>query len=345
MEKRKDVFTDIFKQGIKIHILFLLVLFLIAVVITLQSPYYKQLVPKALLVYFLMIACVYSGRWLSKQFLKQKSWFFLITFLCLLTIFFSATGIFGMAYLLGYRDGEDISGLLVITTLLVMLHIFAGAIIAIARMLTRQQIEEIRMLQYQAETELTMLTNKLSPHFLFNTLNNLYGLSREDHTKVPELLLKLSDLLSYALYSSDEPYVKLKDEVAYLQNFIALEKIRIGKRLDLDVQIAAYDPAISIAPMVLIVFVENAFKHVKSTLTGPLQVAIKLWTGAGDVYFEIENTAAEQSAVFDDKPSGMGLATTIKRLDLLYRDAYQLEHGRKDNRYFVKLKTPIHATH
>ncbi len=325
--------------------MFLSGLFLILAVITIQSPDYKQVAPKAILVYLLMVACLYSGRWLGKQSPKKIRWVFLVLLFCLLTSFFSLIGIFGMAYLLGYKDGADVSGYVVITTLLVILHLFAGAIIAIIRMLTRQQINESRILQYQAETELNLLTSKLSPHFLFNTLNNLYGLSREEHTKVPELLLKLSNLLSYTLYSSDEPFVKLKEEVDCIQNFIALEKIRIGSRLVLEVNIGTYDPTINIAPMVLIVFVENAFKHAKSAVYGPINIFLKLWTDVDFLHFEIENTMTAQSEISEDKPSGIGLATTIKRLDLLYGKAYHLEHGGKDSRYFVKLKTPVNAAY
>ncbi|MDR6785113.1 two-component system LytT family sensor kinase [Pedobacter africanus] len=345
MEIEKDAVTTIFKQGIKIHVIFLLSLFVIAIVITLQSPDPEQVMPKAILVYLLMVACVYSGRWLGKQFPWKKSWLFLILIFCFLTCFFSVAGIFGMAYFLGYKDGADVSALVVITTLLVMLHVFAGTIITVIRMLTRQQIKESRILQYQAETELNLLTSKLSPHFLFNTLNNMYGLSREDPARVPELLLKLSDLLSYTLYSSDGPFVKLKEEVDCIKNFVALEKIRIGDRLALDVHIGGYNPSINIAPMVLIVFVENAFKHAKNTVRGSIQITLKLWADADFVYFELENTSGVQSAVFDNRPSGMGLVTTIKRLDLLYNDAYQLNHGTKDSRYVVKLKIPVHAAH
>jgi two-component system LytT family sensor kinase len=345
MEIEKDAVSMIFKQGTKIHVLFLLGLFIIAMVITLQSPDPGQVTPKAILVYLLMVACVYSGRWLGKQFPGKKSWLFLVLIFCFLTCSLSLAGIFGMAYFLGYKDGADLSALVVITTLLVMLHVFAGAIITVVRMLTRQQIKESRILQYQAETELNLLTSRLSPHFLFNTLNNLYGLSREDHTKVPELLLKLSGLLSYTLYSSDEPSVRLKEEVDCIQNFISLERIRIGNRLLLDVNIGGYDPSINIAPMILIVFVENAFKHAKNAVRGPIQITLRLWTDADFVHFELENTSAGQSAVFDSRSSGMGLMTTIKRLDLLYNDAYELNHGARDGRYVVKLKIPVHAAY
>lgn len=353
MEMTNSTFTRLIKQGIRIHLTFLLGLMLLVAVITLQSPSNKKIAPKALLVYVLIVICVYGGRWLSRQLFKQWKPRTLILLFCFFLCLFSVVGIFGMAYFLGYKDGADVSGLVVITTLLVILFMFTGGIIAITRMLTRQQIKESKILQYKAETELDLLTSRLSPHFLFNTLNNLYGLSLQDHTKVPDLLLKLSDLLSYTLYSSKEPFVKLSEEVDCIQNFVALERIRIGNRLVFDVSFSGYDLRSMIAPMILIVFVENAFKHAKNTLSGPIKVVMKLWTEGGLIHFEVENTfktLPDEVRTLDKinvshKPSGIGLSTTIKRLDLLYGDRYQLEHGRMDDRYVVKLKTPMHAAY
>lgn len=353
METTKGTLSGLLKQGVKIHLTFLLGLMLLTVVITVQSPDYKRVTPKALLVYVLIVMCVYSGRWLSRQLFKKWKPRTLIFLFCFFLCLFSVIGIFGMAYFLGYKDGADVSGLVVITTLLVILFMFVGGIIAITRMLMRQQINESKILQYQAETELNLLTSKLSPHFLFNTLHNLYGLSLQDHTKVPDLLLKLSELLSYTLYSSSEPFVKLSQEVDCIQNFVSLERIRIGKRLVFDANLRGYDSTSTIAPMILIVFVENAFKHAKNTVSGPIKVAMKLWTEGSFTHFEIENTfqpfpdkvGALDKTEVSEKPSGVGLSTTIKRLDLLYGDSYKLEHGQMDDRYIVKLKTPMHVAH
>ncbi len=337
--------VNLFKQGRRIHIVFLAGLFLVTLIITIQSASYKQVAPKALLVYLLTIGCIYSGRWLTQQFLVKKRWALLISLFCLFVCLFSAAGIFAMAYLLGLRDGTDLTGLVVTVPLLVILVLFAGLLISITRIVIRQQIRESKILQYQSETELNLLTSKLSPHFLFNTLNNLYGLSRTDHDKVPGLLLKLSDLLDYALYSSDEPFVKLKEEVDYVLNFIELEKIRISDRLVLNIDIISFDITIKIAPMVLIVFVENAFKHAKNTLTGQVHISMRLWVESTWIHFEIENSIADQPALVEDKKTGLGITTTIKRLDLLYGKIYSLEHGRKGKSYFVNLKIPKNATH
>lgn len=332
----------LFKQGALLHTVFIAGLLLITGFITLQSPYYKQVWPKGLVAFLLLVACIYTGRWLTQQFLVKNKWVYLVLLFCISIIVLSLAGIFSMAWLMRIKDGSDISALIVLIPLLITLIIFAGGFIAITRIVIRQQIKEISILQYQSKTQLNLLTSKLSPHFLFNTLNNLYGLSRNDHKKVPDLLLKLSDLLSYTLYSSDKPLVSLKEEVAYIQNFIALERIRIGDRLELQLQIATFENSIYIAPMVLIVFIENAFKHAKNMSSKKIQVSIKIEVTGHCIHFEIENSK-DQAKPSHDKSSGLGIATTIQRLDLIYGDNYILKYGEKEKIYFVNLKIPQNA--
>lgn len=344
MEIIKGVFANLFKQGIKIHVIFLAVLFLVTAYITLHSAYTKDIMPRAILVYILTICSIYTGRWLTQRFLVKGRWVYLILLICIAVILFSAIGIFSMTSLLGITAENDLSGFIVITPLLVILTLFTGGLIAITRIVIRQQVNELKILHNQAETELSLLTSRLSPHFLFNTLNNLYGLSIHEHERVPNLLLKLSDLLSYALYSSDEPFVKLKDEVEYIWNFIDLEKIRVSDRLILNADINKYDPDIEIAPMVLIIFVENAFKHAKNTLDNEIQISIRLWTDLQSIHFAIENSYADEpDEVLDHTGSGLGIATTIKRLDLLYGDKYKLYYGKENDLYCVNLEIQRNA--
>jgi two-component system, LytTR family, sensor kinase len=344
MEVTSSAFVKLFKPGILLHVVFLGSLFLITAAITLQSPSYAQVAPRALLVYFLLVGCFYTGRWLTQKFLMKKRWGYLLSLFCISVTAFSLTGIFAMAYLMGIKDGSDLSAIVVPVPLFIMLSIFAGGFIAITRIVIRQQIKEISILQHQSKAELNLLTSKLSPHFLFNTLNNLYGLARNNHAKVPDLLLKLSDLLSYTLYSSDKPFVSLKEELAYIQDFSELEKIRISDRLELKIEIAAFEETIRIVPMVLIVFVENAFKHAKNTKTNKIQIYMKLWTTNQFIYFEIENSKGEIMGISEEQNAGLGLVTTRKRLDLLYGRNYSLVHGEKRKNYFVNLKIPKNAT-
>lgn len=155
-----------------------------------------------------------------------------------------------------------------------------GAGIKLFRLRTQRELEAAQRMAAHSQSELYLLQSQLSPHFLFNTLNNLYGLSITQHEKIPPLLLKLSDLLRYSVYEANEPFVPLRDELAYIANYIDFEKLRIGERLDLTTAIEPVNgDAVRIAPMLLIVFIENAFKHAKNTAEPRISIEmnLKIW--------------------------------------------------------------------
>src|SRR6185312_12112420 len=114
---------------------------------------------------------------------------------------------------------------------LTLLAFSSGIIIKLLRISVRHQLTEAKAAASQSEDELRFLQNQLSPHFLFNTLNNMYGISLIQHEKIPGLLLKLSDLLRYSVYDAKELFVPLKNELAYIKDYIDFEKIRIGDKL------------------------------------------------------------------------------------------------------------------
>ncbi|MBE9602355.1 sensor histidine kinase [Pedobacter sp. MC2016-24] len=347
MKISRQTFLQLFKQGGRLHLMLLFGLFLITVVITLQSAFYKEVAPRATVAYLLLIASIYTGRWLTQQFLIKNRWISTTLLFCLSVTVLSAIAVVAMAYLFGLRDGSDLSALVVTAPLLIVVSLISGSLVTATRIVIRQQIKEISILQLQAKMELNLLTSKLSPHFLFNTLNNLYGLSRKEHTKVPDLLLKFSGLLSYSLYSADEPSVQLEEELAYILNFAALEKIRMNDQLALAIDFPGPDKLMdtSITPMVLIVFVENAFKYARIARTDQLYISIKLAVAEELITFEISNSTADEPLSGEKVSSGLGISTTIKRLDLLYGKRYQLIYGRKENFFTVNLKIPRNANH
>jgi LytS/YehU family sensor histidine kinase len=144
---------------------------------------------------------------------------------------------------------------------LVVLFLSLGVFLASSRETLRRQMKEAEIADKQNESELELLRSQISPHFLFNTLNNLYGLSITQHEKIPSLIVKLSDLLRYSVYNTKQSFVLLSDELSYIHNYIDLEKIRVGERLVLNMHIEEQTGDIRIAPLLLIVFIENAFKH------------------------------------------------------------------------------------
>jgi LytS/YehU family sensor histidine kinase len=152
-----------------------------------------------------------------------------------------------------------------------VLFVFFGIAVSLARQAIWMQVKEARIQQEQKESELRLLLSQLSPHFLFNTLNNIYGISLTQQQRVPQLLLKLSELLRYSVYETREAFIPLKNELLYLKNYIDFEKIQTGDRLALELAIQENaDDQVRIAPMLLIVFVENAFKYSKATRRGEM---------------------------------------------------------------------------
>ena len=172
--------------------------------------------------------------------------------------------------------------------------------------------------------ELKYLKAQINPHFLFNTLNNLYGLSLEKSQKVPRLILKLSDFLSYSLYDSAEEKLPLRKEVKLITDFIDLEKERYEGRLELDWHVdVSVDMEVSIAPLLLMPLVENAFKHGVKENIAQTKISIHLEQITNELHFKIINTIPKQKS--KQIPNGIGLKNLKRRLDLLYPNHYQLD--------------------
>lgn len=205
--------------------------------------------------------------------------------------------------------------------------------------LNQSMLKEARLSATHSKSELQLLQSQLSPHFLFNTLNNLYGISITQHEKMPQLLLKLSELLRYSVYEAKELFVPLKDEITYINNYIDFEKIRIGDRLVINVSITEISDEIKIAPMILIVFIENAFKHAKNSTDQNIYIDIELKTWANSVLFSVKNSYQDNfESSGPDKYSGFGLENVKKRLELMYPNHYDLKTGITENSYTVMLQ-------
>jgi LytS/YehU family sensor histidine kinase len=216
-------------------------------------------------------------------------------------------------------------------------------LIKIVRAIAQKQLDAARAGEAHSKSELHLLQSQISPHFLFNTLNNMYGLSITQHEKLPPLLLKLSELLRYSVYDATELYVPLKDEMAYINNYIEFEKIRIGDRLMLTTAFEDnINAEIKIAPMLLIVFIENAFKHSKNTTDDKIFIEITLRTWANKILFTVKNSQAKSTEknTVGDKNRGFGLSSVYKRLELLYPGEHELsiENGAAFYNVMLQLK-------
>lgn len=179
----------------------------------------------------------------------------------------------------------------------------------------------ITALQHEKSVaELDLLKQQLNPHFFFNTLNNLYALSLQRSEQTPESILQLSELMRYVIYKAKEPFVRMEDEVKYLKDYIQLQKIRLKRSLDLQFEEEIEDGTIRIAPLLLIVFVENAFKHGVENAENDAFLRISLKADQRFVRFVCENSYEPAT----DAQTGIGLTNLRKRLALLYPGKHRL---------------------
>lgn len=189
----------------------------------------------------------------------------------------------------------------------------------------RQQyrLQEVEFKQLQ--TELALLKSQVNPHFFFNTLNNLYALSLDKSDRVPEVILKISELMRYVLESSMKKDVILAQEVEFLQNYIDLEKLRFSAEKDIKFEISGKLDDKKIAPMLLIPFVENSFKHGANSTTADFFVHINLFIKENLLSLSVENNKQENYKTDPDASPRSGLMNLKRRLELLYPDRHRLQ--------------------
>ena len=187
------------------------------------------------------------------------------------------------------------------------------------------------------KTELSLLRSQASPHFMFNVLNNMVALARKKSDLLEPSLLKFSSLMRYMLYEADEEKVALEKEIEYLHNYIDLQQQRFGKNVLIKVDLQKPGDNYEIEPMLLIPFVENAFKHGTGMMEDS-QITIKLEAERDKMIFSVQNKYDPLSIEIKDKTSGIGLANVKRRLNLLYGNKHSLHIDRRDNWFIVSLQ-------
>jgi len=339
VKKLQNIAEKIFGSKILIHVFFILFIFLLLYMIAIISGLPASRILRVLMIGVFLLMCIYAGRWNSRRWLLHNKLIKSAIYGTVSIIVLFVIGLIGSQFI-----SNKLSPSLILTVLYFVLMFFSlGMLLSIGRTTIIRQINEARITQEHRESELKLLRSQLSPHFLFNVLNNLYGLSLAQDKKVPVLLLKLSDLLRYSIYETKPDFVPLTNEMEYIDNYIELEKIRIGDKLSLDLNIQKTNiESIKIAPMLLIIFIENAFKHSKNTLIPKIRIKIDLQIIDNYLVFTVKNSYADdKDGQKSDEDSGIGLALTLKRLDLLYPGKYSLENSKENNYYQIKLQLRI----
>ncbi|GAA4274793.1 histidine kinase [Aquimarina gracilis] len=179
------------------------------------------------------------------------------------------------------------------------------------------------LLQQKIEAELKYLKNQVQPHFLFNTLNNIYGMVLSNDKKAGESIVKLSEILGYLLYESDVELISLISEIDNLENFIELERLRYDRKLDFKYQKLGLPCGAYISPLILLPFVENAFKHGPAKEEGKSTIDLRIEVSNSTLNFSIKNTYNEFS-IDSSVKSGIGMKNITKRLALIYPERHKL---------------------
>ena len=206
---------------------------------------------------------------------------------------------------------------------------------------TQEDREQRERLEKQdLERQLEYLRYQVNPHFFMNTLNNIHALVDINPERAKTTIVELSKMMRYILYEGDKKYIPVQRETLFLNNYIELMRLRYSSRVSINLDIPEMMPDVMLPPLLLIIFVENAFKHGVS-YAAPSFIDIKVTVTQEMLQFKCRNSRQEQKPDEKKKKGGVGLANARRRLDLLFHDKYSLEIKEDDKEYDVQLEIPL----
>lgn len=316
------------------------VIALISTVINHQESYFEEFIYELISVFFFALIIFVNVKYLFPLYLQKNNFGTHLLYLAIASAIITPI----RTYIL-FQVTSDIAGKHFVlnnqfTTFFSTFLIGSGSSIYCAMMdwlKGQNQKQELR--NETLQSELKFLKSQINPHFLFNTLNSLYALTLKKSDLAPEIVLRLSEMMRYMLYECNEKQVPLEKEVNYLMNYLELEKLRHGTKLDVDLKVAGSIKFQKIAPLMFIPFVENSFKHgVSHHITkGFVNINISADDQLLDLTIENSKTPTMPSTSLK-KSGGIGLANIKRRLELLYPEQYQLNISEQPNTYSVNLK-------
>ncbi len=347
-----QIFKSHFNSNLGKHILFWVFVFLYFILTANFNFYssYVQVVEFNLMVVFTQILTAYSCLYiLIPRFLNKKKYIvFVVLLLGLLFGLFVIYNLFKFWYYdpKYYETYNELGKQYAKESLLERLaypsvflskciKFLTPTVLLLVGRIYKNQQQILQFKEQKKTAELLALKSQLNPHFLFNTLNNLYSLALEKSDKTPEVIERLSDILDYILYRCKDQYVPLQKEVELIENYLALEKVRYGKRVNISFKQAISDDTY-IAPLILLTFVENAFKHGVKQALNQAQINIDLKAENEWIHFSVENT--KPNTKLESKEEPLGLKNVRKQLELLYLESHSLTILDKNERYLVTLE-------
>ena len=209
--------------------------------------------------------------------------------------------------------------------------------------LLRQQVKDARMkqelIQEKLQSELNFLRAQTNPHFLFNTLNSIYALARKQSSQTPEVVMQLSKLLRYMIHECKEPFVPLEKEWKIIEDYVGLEKLRFGDRINVKMTKQENGSGEMIAPLLLLPLVENAFKHGAGNNRDHTEILIDLKKENAKLHFSVENNFETVNGL-QEKSGGIGLQNVKRQLELLYPDhSMNIENSNGKFKVSISLKS------
>lgn len=333
------------KKRVLSHIVFWIGIFLFYIFSSINPELFEQSIETTLFkLPMLMIAAYTFNYWQIPTYLKHKKYIvFGLSMIFMIIILVLLFRIMGYYHLDQYcADGPyPLISLEDFPFYMLSFH-FPALIMYFYKTNKEQELEKEKVYQLEKEkiaTELKYLKAQLNPHFLFNTLNNLYSYVITKSPKAPDMVLQLSEILDYILYRSQQTSVPLSEEIHTIENYVALERIKYGERLHVVFEKNRFENEQSITPLLLLSIVENAFKHgVRENIKKP-EIKIILEQFDGYIEFSVWNTKpeTEYSNETDTYKKGIGLANIQRQLDLIYPEKHKFEIDESDTFFNLKL--------
>jgi two-component system LytT family sensor kinase len=305
----------------------------------------REVIRKLINLLFYILVVYINLDYLVPKFLNQKN--FMTYVLLLLAMVAVLTPIKVMLLYITYEEVDPREFLVMNQhTVFLILFVIAGGstVIRIISDWQRHQRDRKDLETQRMQSEIKFLKSQINPHFLFNTLNSLYALTLKKSDKAPEIVIKLSEMMRYMLYESNERRVPLQKEVNYIQNYLALEALRQSGHADIQFNVEGQISDQTIAPLIFIPFLENSFKHGLNHQISDGYVYVTMKVLDNRLLLRIQNSKPEHAPQPAEKNSGgIGLANVQRRLNLLYPNQYKLDIEDNDKEHIVELSLALTA--
>ena len=292
----------------------------------------------------MMLGYINYFYFLPKMLGEKNGWKYLLSFLVIFAIIITIRLILERYLIDGYTHKEEYLYRTVFIVRVIVTNLFIVIFLGMIRFAVAWFEFEANKKTVENEkltAELNFLKAQINPHFLFNTLNNLYYLAYTQSPNTPEIIAKLSNMMRYMIYDSNYPEVPLKKEIEYMENYISLERLRLNDQIPITFDIEGDPEVYRITPLIFITFLENAFKHGVSNSNPGSWVKIKLQLEGKDCIYEIENSRAGSVKPESGEKSGIGLQNVTRRLELSYPGRHVLEVRDNPETYKVTLKLKL----